>query len=98
MSTGPAKAPAFLAPLEGMRGVAAAGVVPYHARLLEHRYIQRLGKWSYSIYMVHFALILVPSDLARLRWKRGPSESKRWVAKRWGKQGAWVPDASIGAP
>ena len=105
-------------------------------RSLQHRYIQNLGKWSYSIYMVHFTVILSLSDLARLWWRRGPSEfmwwdawrssaltllllvlvltvasltyrcvedpprrwAKRWVARRWGREPAPLPDASIGAP
>lgn len=104
--------------------------------LLRHRYIQNLGKWSYSIYMVHFTIILAMSDLARVFWNRGPSAfmwwhlkrtlpltlvllavvllvasltyryiedpprrwAKRWVARRWGKGEAKLPDAPIGAP
>ena len=45
------------------RGVAAA--------FIRHRYVQNLGKWSYSIYMVHFTLILLISDAARLTWRPG---------------------------
>lgn len=49
---------------------------------LRHRYIQALGKWSYSIYMVHFTIILLLSDLARLFWSRGPSVFMYWHAGR----------------
>jgi peptidoglycan/LPS O-acetylase OafA/YrhL len=47
---------------------------------LRQRHIQRLGKWSYSIYMVHFTIILAVSDLARCIWPRGPVEFTRWNA------------------
>jgi peptidoglycan/LPS O-acetylase OafA/YrhL len=56
-----------------------AGVV---TRFLKHRYIQALGKWSYSIYMVHFTIILLLSDLAKLFWSRGPSVFMYWHAGR----------------
>lgn len=49
-------------------------------QFLKHRHIQYLGKWSYSIYMVHFTVILVFSDLAQLWWQRGPAEFMRWDA------------------
>ncbi|HEY3643787.1 MAG TPA: acyltransferase [Gammaproteobacteria bacterium] len=51
-------------------------------RALRHRYIQNLGKWSYSIYMVHFTIILVMSDLARVFWVRGPSTFMWWHLDR----------------
>ncbi|HEY1772144.1 MAG TPA: acyltransferase [Gammaproteobacteria bacterium] len=48
------------------------------AAFLRQRHIQKIGKWSYSIYMVHFTVILAMSDLARCIWPRGPVEFTRW--------------------
>lgn len=48
------------------------------ARFLKYRPIQALGRWSYSIYMVHFAVILVMGDLARRFWTHGPGAFKFW--------------------
>jgi len=35
-------------------------------RLLESRYIQYLGKWSYSIYMTHFIILITFTDALHL--------------------------------
>jgi hypothetical protein len=50
------------------------------ARVLDHPLMQRLGKWSYSIYMVHYIIILMIMDISRSLFRDGPRAFARWPA------------------
>lgn len=56
-------------------------------RLLETRYIQYLGKWSYSIYMMHFMVIVMFTDLFKLIYGR---RTIYFIGMPWTRSFGWT--------